>query len=490
MAPPPSRFPTGVDGLDSILRGGLFKGGIYMAVGAPGAGKTVLANQIAYGHVSRGGRAVYVTLLAETHGRLLGQIQTLSYFDATAVGTSLVYVNGFEAVEKEGLQGLLALLQGTVRQQRADFLVIDGMVAASTLAPSPIDYKKFIKELQTWVGVVGCTVLLLTSTEPGSPPPPEHTMVDGIFELCGTRIQLRDARLFSVRKIRGSGFADGAHEYNITEDGVRIYQRLETQKSRPLDESALQGRASFGDARLDEMFGGGAPRGSSTLLLGSSGSGKTILALQFLAAGAQHDERALYYGFFEPPENLLRKADRLGLALRALQQAGGLHLMRQRPRDKLLDQVGAEILEIVERERIRRLVVDGLAGLRETVMTERLGVFFAALTEQLACLGVTTVVTEETRELFVREIEIPTGGVSAAFHNIVFLRQVEIGSELRRLISVMKTRDSRHASEFREFAISDLGISVGDSFNGHATIFTGTDQRRGGFRRLAKWTWR
>jgi circadian clock protein KaiC len=465
FAPPPPRVPSGIPGFDEVLGGGFFKAGIYLILGPPGAGKTILANQICAHHVRSGGRALYVTLLAEAHGRMLGQLQTLSFFDRKAVGSSLKYVNGFTSVEQDGLRGLLELLRGAVREQRADLLVMDGMATAGGFARSPIDYKKFLGELQSWVGVVGCTVLLLTSTGLRVPGEAEHTMVDGIVELRNVvRGEVRALRQIHVVKLRGSGFVEGGHPYLISGDGVRVFPRFEAHEKPGPSEQANAGLASTGVAELDELLGGGLRRSSTTLLLGSSGSGKTIFGLHFLAAGAQRGEPALYLGFYENPSDLRLKADRLGLLFSELCESGKIELLWRSPAEGILDVLAADLLEAVRRRGVRVLFIDGLAGFKEAAYSERLSGFFAVMSQVLAGLGVTTLITEETRQLFVREIEVPTPGVSAIFQNIVFLRSVDTGAELLRLISVMKTRDSAHSRALRRFEITDRGIRIGKAF--------------------------
>src|SRR4051812_31652074 len=172
------RFPTGIDGLDTITRGGLLVSGVYIIQGIPGTGKTILANEICYRHVASGGRAVYVTLLAESHSRMLQHLRPMAFFDESVIPDRLFYVSAFDVLEDEGLKGLLALLRREIRAQKVSLLVLDGLVAAEESAPTPRDFKKFIHELQSHAVANDCTVLLLTSGA-GDMVSAEHTMVDG-----------------------------------------------------------------------------------------------------------------------------------------------------------------------------------------------------------------------------------------------------------------------------------------------------------------------
>ena len=472
---PLSRFPTGAEGLDDLLGGGLFKSGIYIVTGTPGCGKTILANQIVFSHARRGGRAVYVTLLAESHARMLAQMRGLAFFDQAAVGSSINFLNGFGPMEEEGLAGLLQLLRSVVREQGADLLVLDGLETAGSLAKSDLDSKKFIKELQTWAGVVGCTVLLLSSSSSEHRSiQPEHTMVDGIVELRMARVDLRMLRELTVIKLRGSAFAEGSHPYLITSGGLRVYPRNESMPTAVTAKQAAAEQTTTGIPTLDEMLCGGVSRGSITLALGSSGSGKTILGLQFLAAGAREGERGLHFGFFESPADLKDKGDRLGLGFSDACRDGLVELIWNPPAEGILDVMGADLIAAVKRYGAKRLFIDGLVGFKQAAYSERLSAFFSLLSQQLSALRVTTLITEETRELFVREIQVPTPGVSAIFQNILFVRHVETGNELSRLISVMKTRDSDHDRALRRFDITSRGIRIGEPFQTSDTAMTGS----------------
>ena len=453
------RAPTGVHGLDVILGGGLFKNAIYMISGRPGAGKTILSNQIAFTHVRAGGRAVYATLLAETHGRLIAQLRALSFFDETRIGKDLHYLSALDSINEGGLKSLLELLRRMVRDHHATLLVIDGMVTAETLAKSAEEYKRFISELQTWVTVVGCTVVFVTSSGLGTTVAPEHTMVDGIIELSSERFEMRNMRYLSVTKLRGTAFLEGQHSYRITGDGLAVYPRVEARL--PLgSEAPSSRRVTTGVEKLDAALGGGIVAQSTTLLLGSSGSGKTVMGLQFLAEGGRRGEKCLHFGFYEPPMSIIGKADRLGFDFSGLIEKGNLVVKWFRPAEILIDALVETLFAIVREQKIQRLFIDGFVGFRSTHPSDRVASVFSAVNDQLVAGGVTTLISDETRELFIREVEVPTANVSAIFHNILFLRQVEVDAELMRLVSVMKTRDGAADRRLWRYEIGDRGIAL------------------------------
>ncbi len=456
------RLATGVAGLDTITRGGLLRGGIYIVAGRPGAGKTILSNQLAFRHAKSGGRVVYATLLAETHGRLLQQIRSLSFFDEKLVGREIQYLNALDAVTDNGLGGLLQLVRRMVRDHEATLLVLDGMVTASQLASSDMEYRTFIRELQTWVAVVGCTVLLVTSNGLGTEGGPEHTMVDGIIELTAERVRMRLLRRICVSKFRGGGVVEGEHTYVISDDGLRVFPRIDAEHAP--DGAADATPRPSGIPGLDPLMGGGFVPGSTSLVLGSSGAGKTIMGMQFLAEAAERGEQVLHFSFYESPGALLGKARRLRLPYRKHVESGRLVIEWQKPAEPLLDAVVHGLLEQVDRVKATRLFIDGFVGFRTSAFPERVSTVFSALSEALLRRGVTTLISDETRELFVREVEVPTANVSAIFHNILFVRQIErqLGQSavLEHALWVMKTRDTAHDQRAFAFEITDRGVRV------------------------------
>ncbi len=475
VAPPPlQRIPSGVLGLDAVLDGGFLQGGTYIVAGMPGTGKTILGNQICFHHVAQGGRVVYVTLLAETHGRMLAHLRGMAFFSEEPLASALHYVSGYRVLTQEGLKGLLELLRQLIREHRASMLVLDGLVSASASAPNELAFKEFVHELNTLVSVIGCTTFLLTNGHSPEDVHPEHTMVDGLIELTDELIGVRAVRELTIRKFRGSAHLRGRHVFQISQQGITVYPRSEAMLTDPVAvPGEYKARLPVGMPALDEMLRGGLQSGSATLLMGPSGSGKTLLGLQFLAQGATRNEPSLYFGFYESPPRLMGKGQSIGLDLKGAVSSGKLEMLWQPPVELVLDALAVKILAAIRRRGIQRLLVDGLAGFKEsTVHPERINRFFAAFTNELRALQVTTVFTEETRVLFGPEVETPVKGLSALVENHLFLRQVEWRGELRRVLAILKTRESGHDPALRELLIDDRGLHLGPRFDSSQAVLT------------------
>lgn len=455
------QLPTRVPGLDVVLNGGLLRGGVYLLMGSPGAGKTILSNQICFRHAEAGGRALYVTLLAESHNRMLAHIENMDFYDPGAVARSVFYISGYHALETKNLDGLLELLRHEVRNRDATLLVIDGLVIAGALAESELALKKFVHELKAFMEMTACTCMILTSADASTLHYPARTMVDGLIELRLWRGQMRTARELEVSKLRGSGQLLGRHVFAISDAGVVVHPRFESRYGRAADVLETRERVSFGVRELDTMMGGGLLSGSVTLVLGPPGSGKTLLGLQFLHAGAEVGECGLYFGFFESPPRLVGKAEGVGMHF-------GEHVLDHRielawvpPIEQYADELAERVLELVRRRSVRRVVFDGLGGLAQTMRhPDRLDPLFTALTNELRARDATTVVTEESGLWLGESLELPHGQLSASVENIVVLRYAERDHTLRRYLSILKMREGEYDASLREFTISKRGLAL------------------------------
>jgi circadian clock protein KaiC len=458
---PLRRVPSGVKGLDEILRGGFFGGGLYIVEGPPGVGKTILGNQICFNQAQAGSKVLYVTLIAETVGRMLLNIRDLKFYDEGAVGNGIFYVSGFNALKKDGLAGLLHLLRREVAARKTTTLVVDGFASASDHAKSREDLKLFVQQLQTQADAADCTVFLLTNpTE--QKPSSEETMVDGIINLGTSVHEWRSARELSVRKFRGSGYLQGVHSYDITEEGMTVYPRLETLISRGSDVNGELKRILSGNSRLDEMLGGGLPARSSTMVIGPSGTGKTTLGLQFLGQSSAQ-EPGLLFGFYETPERIRTKISATCPALLKQLDAGHVQILWQAPTDQFLDEIADRMLRDIKQRKVKRLLIDGLGGFKKALRSRPIEPFFSALVHELRAQGVTSICTAEVMEIVGPTMTVPLQGLSDVTDNHILLRFIETGASLYRLLSILKVRDSAFDSDLRELHFAAGGLELDEN---------------------------
>ena len=410
--PPSERWPTGIEGLDRILEGGLLVAGVYIVQGPPGAGKTILANQTCFNHAATGGHAVYVTLLAESHSRMFAHLRRMAFFDESAIPDRVYYIGGYSALEAEGLSALVTLIRGAIQKHKATLLVVDGLISAQESSPTHREFKKFLHEIQTLADVTKCTVLLLTNAERASGFFPEHTMVDGVLHLTDELSELRPLRHIRILKLRGSAPVRGLHSLRITDRGLEVRPRIETRLPHDgvNEELVASGsKLAFGLADFDEMLRGGLRPGSITMVLGSSGSGKTLLGMQFLSEGVRRGEHVVYFGFYERPEAILAKCQRVGIGgLKEGVERGLARLVWHRPVEGVIDELGESLIQTIRSVRPQRLFLDGMEGFeRAADFPERMSHVYSAIAQELERLGITTLYTSETRELFASTIEVP-----------------------------------------------------------------------------------
>lgn len=476
--PPLDRLATGVPGLDRVLRGGLQSSSVYIVEGPPGAGKTILANQICYHHAAQGAQAIYLTLLGESHSRMIANLRGLSFFRADLVSKHVHYLAGFKVVEAEGLTSLVRVAREAVTSKKATILILDGLASAVEAAPTRRDYKKFVHELQTLAAMTTCAIIMLSSTDTPNQARGDHTMVDGIIQLTDEVSKLRPLRHLQITKMRGTNAVRGQHTLEISEDGITIRPRIEAQllrRSESMQTDVGKQRVSFGIEGLDRMLCGGLPASSTTMLLGPSGTGKTLLALQFLAAGAQSGEGVLFFGFYERPDVLLRKCQRLGIELADAHQRGLVQFAWEPSGEASIDQLGERLIRMIHERRPTRLVIDGMQAFQQAVdFPERLRAVLPAITDELESQRVTTLYTMEALQLFQPFIHTPLSGISGITHNLIVLRHVELAAAHRKSISILKVRDSDFDPAIRECRITDSGIVVGEAFQAASNVFGGT----------------
>ena len=455
---------TGIRTLDQIIGGGLLKGGVYIVQGAAGSGKTILANQIAFSHVAAGGRVAYITLLAESHARMIQHMELFSFYVENAIPRDMHYISAFSELMKEGLPGVVDVLSNEMRQRKASLIVLDGLVTAAAASPSPQDLKLFVAQIQAISTFANCNTLLLNSVGFANSAGPEQTMVDGILVLRQQLVRSRHERSLEVVKFRGAKILYGSHTFRISDDGIILFPQLEAVPvlDQPLD--TTNQRVSAVTPGLNEMLGGGYPMGSVTAISGPEGSGKTLLGLQFLS-GASESEPALLFGLDDSGEMAERIGATFGIDIAGLRQRGILHMAGQPRFGESLDEVGYRLLTAARESGARRVFIDGLASVVSMPAYEERGAaFFASLFRELRRLSATTLFSVRVSS---EGAALPPGReVSPLADNSVTLAvQVRRGATVRS-ISISKVQASSHDLTTRALDLTSSGIHVGSSLAG------------------------
>ncbi len=453
------RIKTGIEGLDTVLGGGLVRGAAYVVHGPPGAGKTIFANQTCCKVARGGGRALFVSLLAESHDRMMMHMSAMRFFDRSLIPASIVYLSAYPTLQAEGFRGLLQLVFKEIRRHEADLVVLDGLFVAHDAASDDQDFRHFVHEMQGQAALGNCTLLLLTNEDRASGSP-EHTVVDGWIELLDEMRDARAVRTMVVRKQRGGSFLRGRHQFRITENGMEVFPRLEALMKHEPATSETTAPVGTGIAGFDKMIGGGYPGASATILAGPSGSGKTTIGLQFLSQ-ATPEAPGLLFGLYETPARLRTKARSIGIDVDGLLASGALEILWQSPAENLPDELGERLLAAVARRRVRRVFLDGISALRHAfVFRERLPLFINALSNALRETETTSVYTMDLPQLFMPE-QITTDDLSQMVENVVLTHYARMPNRIERELLVLKIRDSTFDAFPEIFHITEHGVRFG-----------------------------
>lgn len=458
------RFPTHVPGLDTVLAGGLIVGDTYLVGGSPGTGKTTLGNQLAFEHATRGGKVLFATLLAESHDRMLSHVQGFGFFDPAQIGANIHYISLLGPLMDRDIEGTIRLLATTMREHGATLLVVDGTEAARMFTDTELDYAQFIRAVEARTAFLGCTTVLLAGDRESDAV---ATHVDGVIRLTNAAADARDARWLRVVKLRGSNYLNGVHRFAISERGIAVFPRVEaTGATLPPAWHEPEDRLALGVPGLDAMLAGGIPEASSTLVMGTPGSGKTLLGLQFLAEGAARGERGLVATFHESPRALASTAERAGIDLARHIDAGVIEVMWRPPLELAPDEWAWQLHEAIAAHGPRRVVIDALSDLAPLfAIPERRAFFGPAIVNSLRAQGMTSLLLNEIPGGFGASLQMPAATLSASMDNAILLRTIEAGSSLRRIVSILKERQTAFDPTIREFVIAQGGIEVGAPFD-------------------------
>ncbi|MEO8991549.1 MAG: ATPase domain-containing protein [Nitrosospira sp.] len=470
------RLSTGVPGLDNLLGGGLPEFSFNLIAGAPGSGKTTLAHQIMFSLANSGNRALFFTVLGEPPLKMLRYQQQFSFFDIDKLDECIRFVNLSANLLNGNFERVLSRIEEEVKVCQPRFVFVDSFrsLARSAKGEGEFALQRFIQQLGTQMTSWEATTFLIGEyVRPDSESSAIFTIADGILSLTQNLQRNSMVRKMQAVKMRGQAQATGFHTFRINEDGVQVYPRaiiqVGTATESEVKVSLEEKRASMGTPGLDEMLGGGLPVGYSLLVVGPSGSGKTILATEFLSEGIRRGEPGVIAAFEKSPSQLL------STKLSALVKTGKVGVIDTRTLDLSIDQVLHDMMKMIKRMQAKRVVIDSLSGFALALAPEFSEDFRGSLYRMIAeltDLGVTVIMTSELEDRYTDLRFSPFGSAFLA-DAIIVQRYIEIESQFKRVLSVVKVRGSDHSKNIRQFDITGEGIVLGEILSEYNGIMSG-----------------
>jgi circadian clock protein KaiC len=470
-----SRLATGVPGLDAVLGGGLPEFSFNLLAGPPGSGKTTLAHQLMFGLATPARSALYFTALGESPLKMLRYQQQFAFFDNDQVNRSIRFINLGDDTASGDMGRVLSRIAVEVKKHAPALVFIDSfgsVLLAGREAGAAINSQQFILELGLLLVSWNATTFLIGEYAAEGDSSPVSAVADGLIWLRQTTQRNSVVRKMEIVKMRGQATLPGLHTFRISAEGLKVFSPtlLPTDSTR---EHSLP-RLKMGTAGLDEMMGGGLPRGYSLLVAGPSGSGKSILAASFLAEGARAGETGIIAAFEQHPYQAR------GPVVADLIASGRIGVIDTRTSPLSVDEIAMLLIEDIQRLAATRIVIDSLSGFELALAPTFRDDFRESLARMLAALtntGVTVLMTSELEDRYY-ELGFSPYGTAFLTDSIIMQRYVEIDSRLERVMAVVKMRASGHSNELRLFHIDDEGIKIAARPSTHTALLTGSPSRR------------
>ena len=486
----PALVPSGTPGLDDVMRGGFSPYGLYLIEGDPGSGKTTLALQFMMEGVRRGERCMYVTLsederelraAAASHGWSLDGIDIFEIVPAEDSLTRDARYTMYHPSEVELAETTKMVLAECARVQ-PQRLVLDSLSELRMLAETPLRYRRQILALKRYFTAQRVTSLFIDDKTGAERDLALHSSAQGVFNL-GTATPPFGAtrRQLQVHKLRGRAFREGLHDFVIRHDGLRVYPRLVAAEHKRV---YARDSIESGIPQLDKLLGGGIAKGTSTLVIGAAGTGKSSLAAQFVVTAAARGQHSTIYMFDESIATFIERSTGLGLDVAPLVQSGLVSLRQVDPAELSPGEFAHSLRDAVENEHADLVVIDSLNGYLNATPGEKfLTLHLHELLTYLGQCGVTTLLLMTQHGIVGSEMAVPVDASYLA-DSVMSLRYFEARGEVRQAIAVIKKRTGQHERTIRELRF-DKGIKVGDVVRQFEGVLTGFPRFVGDYRDLS-----
>lgn len=470
------QISTGIKGLDEILRGGLTPGRAYLVRGGPGAGKTTLGLQYLIAGRDLGERTLFITLEEpEQHIRQNAErrnldLSDIAFLDLSPSSDFFADVQTYDIfspadVEREPLTQKITDAVAAIHPSR---VFLDPMTQFRYLSSDVFQFRRQVLSFLRFLMDQDITVVFTSEGSADAPDDDLQFMSDGVINL---EMDFH-GRWVNISKFRSSDFVSGRHSLRLVPNGMEVYPRLLPEEHA---QGYIQEMIPSGIAEVDGMLAGGIERGAVTLLSGPSGVGKTTLGLYFIKEAAQRGERSVLYSFEEEVEIMLHRCEAIGISARQMQKAGQLKVVKVEPLRWSPDEFALEVRREVEEQQARVIMLDSIAGYLLTMRDEALTAHLHALIKYLQNMGIAVLLITETATVL-GEFRVTDLNNSHLADNIVFLRYLEIGGQMRKAIGVLKKRQSDFEKALREFEITAQGIRVGEPLTQLHGILLGTPE--------------
>ncbi|MDO9487283.1 MAG: ATPase domain-containing protein [Sphingomonadaceae bacterium] len=478
---PSDQADTGTIGLDDVMGGGLARGRVFLLEGSPGTGKTTVALQFLIAGAAAGERGLYITL-SETDDELRAS--------ATSHGWDLAGIDVFELVPPESLldedqqQSLLYSsdleLGETTRRifdayerLKPDRVVLDSLSEIRLLAQSSLRYRRQILAMKHYFAREQATVLMLDDLTAEQHDKTVHSVAHGVFRLEEMAPDYGpERRRMRVIKYRGRRFRGGFHDYAIHTGGARVFPRLVSAEHRKNFRRVVQ---KTGNPEMDVLLGGGVEKGSSVLVLGPAGTGKTLLTLSLCQEAVRRGERAAFFMFDEELELFFDRAIGLGIDVRAMIDSGQMIVEQIDAAERAPGEFAQRVRECIETHGIGTVVIDSLNGYQAAMPGEKaLILHIHELLQYLNRQGATTFLTVAQHGL-VGDMHTPVD-ITYLADTVMLLRYFEARGRVRRAMSVVKKRTGAHEDTIREYRIGSQGIRLGEPLRQFQGVLRGTPE--------------